>query len=124
MKQLLGPALQREGLPHALPPMPSPGLCVPFLAHPLPLPSRAGPGRQHPPRAPRSQSLLPLTLPGEGGGCSLLLRVKGPGQTISLICMAHPKMGAVFAGSQAPASFHSPWVSLGIRTQGTRVASP
>ena len=39
MKQLLrGPALQREGLPHAPPPMPSPGLCVPFLAHPLPLP--------------------------------------------------------------------------------------
>lgn len=58
------------------------------------------------------------------GGRSLLLRVKGPGKTVSLICAAHPKTGAAFAGSQAPASFHSPWVSLGIHTQGTRVASP
>lgn len=71
-------------------------------------------------------------LPGAGlccpclcrGGRSLLLRVKGPGQTVSLICTAHTKTGAAFAGSQAPASFYSPWVSLGIRTQGTRVASP
>ena len=84
-------------------------------------PGGAGTGRQHPPRAPRSQCPLPLPWPR---GHSLLLRVEGPGQTVSLICTAHPKREAAFASSQAPASFHSPWVSLGIHTQGTRVVSP
>lgn len=102
-------------------PVPSPGLCVPFPAHLLPLPGCSRHWPQHPPRAPRSQ--CPQPLPWLRGR-SLLLRVEGPGQTVSLICTAHPKRGAAFAGSQAPASFHSPWVSLGIHTQGTRVVSP